>query len=233
MTGIRQLHELQEIDTLVDARTRRMAQINRELQENRELAGAVAVLDAKKGRLRRIEEEQKSNEWDLDATRSRIASHEDRMYGNQAGNPKELQSIAAEIVRLRERQGATETRVLELMEQADAARLEVQAQQSVVGEVEAALRSTQSHLLEERARIEGELPHHGQRRAEVAASIPPQVLRMYEDLKAAKGGVAVARIDRGTCTGCRIAVPITLAQRARTGQGFTYCSSCSRLLYAT
>lgn len=233
LTGIRELYELQGMDTEIDRRLRRISQIDKELQENEQLVAARKDLEAKETLLRQAVEEQKTVEESAESTRARIAAHESRMYGGETINSKELQNITADVSHLKERQAALDAQVLGLMEQTDRARAETEQQKTVVKEVQTALLSAQAHLLEEKNRLEADLPEWKNRRNQFASTIPPAMLRTYEHLRTTKGGVAVARVDRGICGGCRIAVPTTLSQRARTGKYLVYCTSCARLLYAT
>ena len=56
-------------------------------------------------------------------------------------------------------------------------------------------------------------------------------LARYDELRRIRRGVAVARIDRNMCLGCRTTLSTSEVQKARQGQ-VAYCSSCGRILYA-
>ena len=233
MTGVSQIFRFQEIDSEIGAVKARLAQIEQQLQENAELRGARSELERREDLLRTLEDNQKSLERDVESTRTRIGALEARMYGDQAGNPRELQSIVTEIGHLKERQKELEDGVLSIMEESDAARLDVEGQRAIVEELEAQWGSDQSHLLEEKARLQAELPQWEEKRLQHAGILPEPSMRIYERLRTAKGGVAVARVERGMCTGCRITLPIILVQQARSHKQFTYCSSCGRLLFVS
>ena len=233
MTGARELFQLQEIDTEIDAGKRRLVQVEDELQEDAELMAARSELQTREDRLRSLEADQKSLEWDVENTRTRMASLETRMYGNQVGNPRELKSIDTEIGHLKERQGSLEDRVLSTMEMVEEARREEESQRAVVEEMEALWASAQSSLLEEKSRLETEMPGWEEKRLQYASALPESSARLYERLRSAKAGLAVARVERGTCSACRITLPMTLAQGARSDKQVTYCSSCGRVLFAS
>ena len=55
-------------------------------------------------------------------------------------------------------------------------------------------------------------------------------LGLYENLRRVKQGRGVARIERGTCQGCRLSLPTHLVQRVRTGGLLVQCPSCERIL---
>jgi uncharacterized protein len=56
-------------------------------------------------------------------------------------------------------------------------------------------------------------------------------LVLYNRLRRARAGRAVAKVERGTCQGCRITLPTTVFQRARSGLKIVQCTSCERILY--
>jgi predicted nucleic acid-binding Zn-ribbon protein len=55
----------------------------------------------------------------------------------------------------------------------------------------------------------------------------------YDRLRRRRRGVAVVRVERGTCLGCRLTVPTVVLQRARSGTNPNpvQCPSCERMLY--
>ena len=68
----------------------------------------------------------------------------------------------------------------------------------------------------------------GERRL-LAAEVAHEALQVYDQIKGHKG-TAVARVEQGTCRGCRIALPTTELQQVR-GGGLVRCSSCGRILF--
>ena len=57
-------------------------------------------------------------------------------------------------------------------------------------------------------------------------------LALYRNLLPRKGGVAVARVERGICQGCRIKLPIREMGRLKSADNLVMCSSCGRILLA-
>ena len=69
------------------------------------------------------------------------------------------------------------------------------------------------------------------RRAALAAEMDPAALRRYETLRFAKGGRAIARVERGLCQVCRMSLPTQQQQRVRSGRQIVHCSTCGRMLF--
>ena len=65
--------------------------------------------------------------------------------------------------------------------------------------------------------------------AAISAEIEPQVLEIYHELRKRKG-IAVARVEQGTCRGCQIALPASNLQQVKSGN-LVRCNTCERILY--
>jgi predicted nucleic acid-binding Zn-ribbon protein len=78
--------------------------------------------------------------------------------------------------------------------------------------------------------IDVELQQHNAARAEIAPSIPSELLTMYEKLRETKGGVGAARLEGGTCQGCHTKLPAVEAERIRGEGGLQRCDNCRRIL---
>ncbi len=96
-----------------------------------------------------------------------------------------------------------------------------------------AARAAEERALAGRLRtLEADRDRLATERAARAARLAPQDLAQYQRLRQIKRGVAVARIVRGACTGCRITLPTNVQQRARSGMQIVRCTSCDRILHA-
>ena len=232
MSGIRELYELQEIDLHIDALRKRLTQIEKLLQGSPELVAAKAELGAREARLRDSAEKQRTADEDATGNQSRINLQESRMYGEGA-SAKGLQSMTAEIAHLRERQSALETAVLQAMEVAEQDRRDATEQRAVAAAEEAKWAAQRNMLAEEQGKLQAEWAPLRASRAQHAALLTPAQFRLYEQIRAQKGNLAVVKVERGQCTGCRMTIPTMLVQKARAGREFVRCSSCDRLLFAT
>jgi predicted nucleic acid-binding Zn-ribbon protein len=61
--------------------------------------------------------------------------------------------------------------------------------------------------------------------------IPADTLALYEALRKRRQGRAIARIERNSCGGCRISLPVDTITNVRRGAGLVQCPSCERILY--
>ena len=87
-------------------------------------------------------------------------------------------------------------------------------------------------LRKEEKRLVMEVDRLRQARESMLPELPPSALTLYETIRAARHGQAVAKVERGMCQGCRITLPETERRQARSGQSIVQCNSCQRILYA-
>jgi predicted nucleic acid-binding Zn-ribbon protein len=133
---------------------------------------------------------------------------------------------------LAQRQKDLEDSVLGLMTEVEQARQAHERQGQATQTAEAKWRVAKAGLLAEQQRIQGALPGLEERRKASAAALDEPAKLLYQRVKTQKGGKAMARVEGNICSACRIALPNSLIQRARSGKELVYCGSCGRILYA-
>jgi uncharacterized protein len=231
MTRSIDLYELQEIDSAMDAADRRLDEIASALEDESGLAALAEQARELEAAIGTAQSEQRQAMGDVEDQRQKIAEVEATLYGGSVKIPRELKALEAEAAGLKKQLATLEERALTAMtrvEEAESARNESRealASQSEERErLVAALAEERSEIEARRATLRGER----ERRAE---GIDRTDLALYERLRRARGGRAVAKVERGTCQGCRITLPSTVFQRARSGLKLVQCTSCERILY--
>ncbi len=232
MSTAAELYALQEVDSAVDACERELAQVRARLDEGEEVAEARAEVAQREAELAAAQRHLRELETAAADLRAKMAPIEGRLYSGAVRHPKELQGLQDELHMYRRQLNRVEDEELAAMEALEgataalaAARERLAALESAWQEEQARLRQREAQLLQQRDRL------HEQRQAH-AGRVAPSSLALYERLRPLKRGQAVARIERGVCTGCRITLPTTVQQRARAGAQVLQCPSCERILYA-
>jgi len=203
------LLELADLDTELA----RLAHRRRALPENAELE-QLAVRDAEvrdemtraDTELSDLDREQARAERDVEQVRVRIDRDQQRLDAGKVSNARELESLQSEIVSLRRRQSDLEEVVLELMERREAAQARRDAAEAgtEAGAAEtAAVTSRRDAAL---AEISEQESKSSSVRASVAASVPAELLALYDRVRAQVGGVGAAKLRRGKCEGCNVSL---------------------------
>ncbi|MEW2486667.1 C4-type zinc ribbon domain-containing protein [Streptomyces sp. NPDC048411] len=179
--------------------------------------------------------EQTKAEQDVDLVRQRAVRDQQRLDSGAVTSPKDLESLQHEITSLAKRQGDLEDVVLEVMERRESAQervteltARVSAVQAKVDDATARRDAATRELDEEAATVTKE-------RELVAGSVPADLLKLYDKLRAQSGGVGAARLYQRRCEGCRLELNITEINDVKAASPDTVlrCENCHRILVRT
>ncbi len=229
MTVAAQLYQLQEIDLAIESNEQAQSQIASQLGESKAVMRAQAELTLENQRLEELSHQQHSAEWQIDDLVAKLAIAEDKLYSGEIRNPKELTNLQHEVDGMRAKRNQLEDKVLAIMEQVETATASVAGKSSELKTLEKEWRSQQQQLSTEMEQLKTTLSELNHKRQLQLAKIGPQAVEFYNELKKQKG-TAVARVEQGICRGCRISLPTTELQRARS-DNLVRCSSCGRILF--
>jgi predicted nucleic acid-binding Zn-ribbon protein len=182
-----------------------------------------------------LERDQVRADHDVEQVRERMRHDRELMDSGSIGDPKQLQSLQAELDSLTRRQSDLEDVELEIMERVDGARAAVAqltGDRDALAQERDALASSvhdqRADLADERGIVEAE-------RAVIATDIPADLLGLYDKIRADHGGVGAAPLHRGTCEGCRLTLPPTEIEALRLAppEAVIRCEECRRILVRT
>lgn len=83
--------------------------------------------------------------------------------------------------------------------------------------------------------LDGEAATVTKERAVIAASVPADLLKLYDKLREQQGGVGAARLYQRRCEGCRLELNITEVNDVKAASPDTVlrCENCRRILVRT
>lgn len=229
MSIAKQLYQLQEIDLEIESNERALSRIARQIGESAEVVAAQTRLELASKRLEELEHQQRSTEWEIDDITSKLAAAEEKLYSGKIRNPKELTNLQQEVEGMKVRRHQLEDKALEMMEQVELVTTNVANLSKELKRLESEWRSQQQQFSSEMERLKTALSGLKHKRGLLLAKIDPQSVAFYHELKKQKA-TAVARVEQGTCSGCRISLPTSELQQARSGN-LVQCSSCGRILF--
>jgi uncharacterized protein len=229
------LLELQAHDSAAD----RLNHRRESLPEHARLAelavnlGAIDQLAAERqGETATLGREQARLEDEVEMVRRKAATEEARAISGRVTSPKELTAIQEEVAALQRRQSALEDDLLERMERRETLEAELtdltSRREGLLAEQAEVTKARDAALAE----IDRELEVQRAARAALAPRIAPQLLALYEQIRARQGGVGAAALVGNTCQGCRVSVsPVELnALRALPPERIKRCENCRRIL---
>jgi predicted nucleic acid-binding Zn-ribbon protein len=230
MNKAKQLYELQEVDFEIEQKSEALVRVGNQLGKDDELVDARATLDSARKNLSEREQQQKAAEWDVSELEAKIAHEEKKLYDGSIKNPRELMNLQHEIDLLKEKRNAQEERLLALMIEVDAAQQDVSSKSNEVDAMEKDWRQGQVSLESEQAELQTALADLGTKRESLVSLTDPESVKAYEEVRLLKGGHAVAKVVQARCQGCRISLPMSDQQQARSGHQLVKCSNCGRIL---
>jgi predicted nucleic acid-binding Zn-ribbon protein len=229
--GLSDLLDLQDIDLAID-RLVHQRQTLPELTTYQEAAGRrdrlEVVRTVRAGELRSLELDLDKAEGELELIEIRLKESETRLYAGGM-SARETEQKRLEVQSLRGQQGALEERVLELIDRVDPVREEVgqlDAQLSLTGQEVTELEEV---IAAAWRRIDGQVGRHEESKQEIARSVSPELLALYEQLRKSKEGVAVGRLTGGICGGCHLALSLPEQSEAADWDP-PRCLHCMRIL---
>jgi predicted nucleic acid-binding Zn-ribbon protein len=228
-----ELHVLQETDSAIDAARATLADVEDQLGETEELAAARAAVEESREALAPLRDSQRDIEWRVEDARSHLAAVESKLYGGTVRNPKELAGLNDDANMLKAQFRQREDELLNHMVKVEEQETAWRQAEAALKEVEGRWRAEQADLLAQKARLEAELAELEASRRTQAERIDGRVLELYDLLRDRRQGKAVVKVERGMCQGCRISLPMSVLQKARSGFDVVQCVSCERILYVS
>jgi predicted nucleic acid-binding Zn-ribbon protein len=229
MKVVKQLYHLQEIDLELESSERAQNQIASQLGESQVVNRAQAKLKLEHQHLEELKREQHSAEWEIDDLITKLTTAEKKLYNGSIKNPKELSNLQHEIDGLKTKRDQLEDKALELMDKVELTETSVASLSSQLKQLEDEWQRQQQQLSSRLKQLKTELSDLEYKRQLLLAQTDPQAVEFYHHLKKQKG-TAVAKVEQGICHGCRISLPTTDLQQARSGN-LVQCSSCGRILF--
>lgn len=234
-SSLARLLDLQDLDVSIDQLQHRRAnlpqrsEIKRLAAATTEAARAIQPVVDERAALAREEKRLEDEAANVDA---KATSEDKRLYSGTVTSPRELQAIQEEIDSLKRRQRELEDRALELM-------VQIEPLDATIAEAEAAQRDRQAQsdaatdqLTIAEAEIDVELDALAAQRAALVAEFDAAVVAQYDSLRQRLGGVAVARLEQGSCRGCHIRLSSVDFDRIKhePPDAVVYCEQCGRIL---
>lgn len=195
-----------------------------------QLAASAAAVAALKHKVQHLEMDRKKLELDAGTRQESINRLKTQQYETRKND--EFRAMGNEIERYEKEIGSIEDQELELMDQADKARIELAAEEKKASGVRDSISRQMADLDEKGKALDGRLNELTTERAELSAKVEEDLLGRFERLFASKGDAAIVGLEHEVCTGCHMKVTTQTAHRVKNGKEIVSCEQCGRILYA-
>jgi hypothetical protein len=168
------------------------------------------------------EQELALQEEHLQNSRSRLNALKTKM---------EYQTHLVEIELARKKKDALEDAVLNMLDQVERNEQEAKELQSQIGEIEQNFAHEKEQGEAEITALEQERSVLEEQHGELTKRMGPALLTSYTKLKSLRKGLVIAKMQDGTCLGCRLRVPPQLEAEVKRADELLQCVYCHRILY--
>lgn len=225
------LYRLQTLDTRINQIEARLEEIEQKLSDDRRVRLAKKKLEKAQANAKQLRIQLGQIEDKVEAQRIKRKTNQAALFSGKIKNPKELQDLQMESEAIKRYIGQLEDEQLEAMIANEAAeKAENQAQKDLQQAIGTAAEENAS-LLGEKSKLEEELERLIREKEAVLQAIPPQALRLYQQLRKTKRGTAVAKVADGGCSICGQSLTPADMQSIRASNRIVYCPSCGRILF--
>lgn len=229
--SIKRLFDLQELDIQAASYEKSLAEVRATLSDDSAVVAAQALKEKAESQLLDETAARREIESAVQRLNERLQAAERRLYGGGVTNARELSASEEERAAILTERTEAEDKLLALMVGIDELEAIRDGAQRELAQLETQRVEDHPQLRKEEKRLAMEADGLRQARELALPELPPSALALYELIRAAKHGQAVAKVERGMCQGCRIVLPETERRQARSGQSIVQCGSCQRILY--
>lgn len=227
------LLELQKVDSTIDRLEARRRNLPEQAQLD-SLEERLGLLEKSVGEQQAVVDEiaarQRKLDFEIESITKKTEEEEARLYSGGISNPRELSDLQKEVESLKRRKGALEDSDLEVMEARETAEKELAKLTSEKEELRTQVREATASRDRASAEIDAALVATKDERSGAIPKIPDELLELYDDLRASKGGVGAAALQDGVCLGCHMRLPAQEFERVRKADGLVRCDECRRIL---
>lgn len=230
MSQSKALYHLQQIDLKLDKRRKRARAIKTALETDSTVTEARTAVTDLEDQLRPLETSVSDQNLEMQSLTRQRDELSQRLYGGTVSNPKELEDLQGKISELERRHATLEEDSLQAMDQVEALQTDLSTAQDQLSQAESAWTAQNATLTDEFKQLRREIKKLKTLRESALEQVEPDALRLYKQLRKAKGGRAVAVLDGDACSACRVDQTVTDMQKIRRTDELVFCSSCGRIL---
>jgi predicted nucleic acid-binding Zn-ribbon protein len=222
--------ELQQVDLKVAELTGRIDALPAQIQTlQAQLDEFIHAHEERKKRLAENQKERRELESEIKLIQEKITRHKDQLY--QVKTNEQYRAMLKEIEGEEANIRKIEDQILEKM-------IEAEDLQQTLQEAAARLEGEKTRVADEIKNLEserqtdvGEQEQLRTRRRELEGSLNEDVLSLYERIRSARGGVAIAPVRNGLCTACNVWLRPQMNNEILTNDAVLTCENCGRIIY--
>ena len=227
LQGIRNLHQ---VDCKLITLRKKHEELPSTLRKlDQAVLGKDKALHEAEGQLKTLRSRYDQKDLDLKSLEAEVKKYEAQR--NLATSNKEYSAILSEITTKKADISKLEDELLLAMDV-------VERQQKVIEEckqakkaAEADLAAHKDEIKAQQQEVEQQLAQVNERRKQLAANVPRDLLHTYERILAKRGPTTIVPVVELSCQGCFMKVTPEVQAQLLKNDVIIYCKTCSRIMY--
>lgn len=172
----------------------------------------------------------KTKEQGAAAATEQLKNLGQKLYSGAITSVKELNTTSKKIDSLKEMVNRTEDDILTIMERQDALRARLEEMSAELNRKAENYRRLHGSYLANQQKVRQLLAQIPLARQKLLDRVDAGLWQKYLEMKK-KFNDPLARVEKGTCLGCRMGIPFNDLRLLKQGEGLVFCSNCGRMLY--
>jgi len=227
---LKKLIRLQEIDLAVEeylAKTGAFPARSKALDDK--LQSALESVRQAQDAIQTSQVKRKEHETHVADLEVKISKYRDQLMSVKTN--EEYKAMTKEIEFSQEAITREEDEILAIMEQSEMLTQNLKAAEATLTQDQKQVAVERVQLEEQNARDTETLKAYSSERNPLVDGIDDEITDLYERVRKARGGVAMARASDETCVVCNVKMRPQRFQEVRQNEAIIPCDSCGRILY--
>ncbi len=187
------------------------------------------ALDALNKKILDLQKQKKDKELGLASKEEAAKKLQSQLY--QLKTNKEYQAMLQQINDAKADASVSEDRILELMDQLDNARAEIDKEKQLLQQEEKLLNEKKNKIQERMKDVDDRMSQLQAQQKQIIPEIDSKILPQYQRILKNRDGLAIVRVKDNSCGGCNMHVPPQVINLIKMYERIITCEVCNRMLY--
>ena len=179
--------------------------------------------------LKNLQVKLKEKEVSLQQKEDEIKKLQTQLY--QLKTNKEYSTMLTEIEGIKADNSLIEEEIIKFMDEIESAKKKIVTAKELFKEEEVTSQKEKDSIDKRAKEIESKLLELLAKRGKITPNIEKQIMARYERVLKNRDGLAMVRIEGGSCGGCHMNLPPQVISDVKLREDIIVCGSCSRILY--
>jgi hypothetical protein len=176
-----------------------------------------------------LQKQEKEHKLDLASKEENSKKLQSQLY--QLKTNKEYQVMLQQIQDAKADASLIEDKILQLFEQMDKIKAEIEGEKKRLGEEEQTFNQQKKKADDRIKEIDGHLAQLDGQRKQIIPEINHKIFAQYERILTNRDGLAIVTVKDDSCQGCNMYVPPQVINLIKMYERIITCEVCNRILY--